>query len=147
MNEFEWRRQMRDLQEPIQPSRDLWAGIESTLDERVRGQGTFGNAPPVRRRGWLLAAGVAASMALVTSIGWHSMHAVNHRAPATVASENSRWKPTDPRLSGAAIELDAARMELQLAIQQSPDSPALQRLLSRTRQQQNQLRELARQPG
>ena len=47
----------------------------------------------------------------------------------------------------AAIELDAARMELQLAIQQAPHSPALQRLLDRTELQQTQLRQLANQAG
>ncbi|MEO9079456.1 MAG: hypothetical protein ABI268_09100, partial [Rhodanobacter sp.] len=54
----------------------------------------------------------------------------------------SNWKPSDPRLTGAAIELDAARMELQLAIRQAPDSAALQRLLQRIEQQQTQLRRM-----
>ena len=51
------------------------------------------------------------------------------------------------RGAGAAIELDAARMELQMAIQQSPDSPVLQRLLNRTEHQQTQLHQLAGQAG
>lgn len=38
-------------------------------------------------------------------------------------------------------------MELQLAIQQAPHSPALQRLLDRTELQQTQLRQLANQAG
>ena len=38
-------------------------------------------------------------------------------------------------------------MELKLALQQSPDSAALQRLLNRTEMQQNQLRQFANQAG
>ncbi|NMW26107.1 hypothetical protein HFP05_17570, partial [Rhodanobacter denitrificans] len=66
---------------------------------------------------------------------------------ASHTKTSGNWKPSDPRLAGAAIELDAAQMELQLAIQQAPDSPSLQRLLGRTEQQQTQLRQLANQAG
>jgi uncharacterized protein HemY len=62
-------------------------------------------------------------------------------------AQDTRWKPNDPRLAGAALELDAARMELQQAMQQAPDSPALQRLLQQTHAQQNYLRELEKQAG
>ncbi len=78
---------------------------------------------------------------LAAGLGWHLLQPPTH--PAVASAARTGWKPADPRLAGAAIELDAARMELQLAIQQAPDSAALQRLLSRTELQQTQLRRLA----
>jgi hypothetical protein len=151
VNEFEWRRQLRKLRQPLVPQRDLWSAIDAVLEDAQR-------TPPAplplreprptpRRRHGLIAAGLAASLLLAGGIGWHVL-----RAPAAVPlagslKSSTDWKPSDPRLAGAAIELDAARMELQLALRQAPDSPALQRLLGRTEQQQAQLRQLAHQAG
>lgn len=45
------------------------------------------------------------------------------------------------------MELDAARMELTQAMQDSPDSAALQRLLLRTERQRDRLRNLEKQAG
>lgn len=147
MNEFEWRVQMRNLRQPLAPQRDLWTGIDAALDQAGRNETTSAAVGASRRRRWLTAAGVAASLLLVASLGWRAAHTPSTGRPAQVASSASHWKPSDPRLSAAAIELDAARMELLLALQQAPDSAALQRLLGRTQLQQNQLRQLARQPG
>ena len=55
--------------------------------------------------------------------------------------------PADPRLRGAALELDAARMELDQALTQAPHSPALRRLLTRTERQLVQLREQTHEAG
>jgi hypothetical protein len=123
MNEFEWRRQLRELRQPLAPQRDLWASIEASLDDAERV-----DAPILQV---LLAAG----------LGRHLLQPPT--TPAVASNARSGWKPADPRLVGAAIELDAARMELQLALQQAPDSATLQRLLSRTERQQTQLRRLA----
>ncbi|CAM5238806.1 hypothetical protein [Rhodanobacter lindaniclasticus] len=135
MNEFEWRRQMRELQQPHAPRHDLWPAIDAALDEGLA-------RPPVRapRRHLLAGVAVAASLLLVAGAGWHMWFAPS--TPTTSASHAS-WKPADPRLAGAAIELDAARLELQLALEQAPDSAALQRLLRHTERQQAQLRQLA----
>jgi hypothetical protein len=151
MNEFEWRRQLRDLRQPLTPERDLWVSIDAALvDAEPHSAGSIQSTPkpqPETRRHWLATASLAASALLAIGIGWHVL-----RAPATmpVASTQSvmhSWKPTDPRLAGAATELDAARMELQQAMLQAPDSLALQRLLLRTEHQQTQLRQLAREAG
>jgi hypothetical protein len=147
MNEFEWRRQMRELRQPMSPSRDLWAGIDSALDEAEHRDGSVGSHAPAHRRRWLFGAALAASLLLAAGIGWHATRGQADIATTRVATNTTSWKPSDPRLSGAAIELDAARMELQLAIRQAPDSLALQRLLGRTEQQQSQLRQLANQSG
>jgi hypothetical protein len=99
---------------------------------------------------WALAASFAAVVVLAGGIVWR-MHVIPQNTPSVASdsknAENAPWKPSDPRLAGAALELDAARMELQQAMQQAPDSPALQRLLQRTHAQQSQLRELEKQAG
>ena len=151
MNEFEWLRQMRDLNQPAAPRDDLWARIDAALDDDASQNVTPLPTPRARHRQvWAAAASIAAVVVLACGIAWH-MHTLPRQAPAVAASipthESAPWKPSDPRLAGAALELDAARMELQQAIQQAPDSPALQRLLERTHAQQNYLRELEKQAG
>jgi hypothetical protein len=149
MNEFEWRRQMRELRQPLVPRRDLWASIEGALDDAE--PRTLAPPPPTtehdRSRRWRLGAAVAASLLLASGIAWHLQHSQVASTVAYTPMHSVKWKPADPRLAGAAIELDAARMELQQALQQSPDSSGLRRILARTEQQQAQLRQLAREPG
>lgn len=155
MNEFEWRRQLRNLDQPHAPGRDLWASIDAALDQganphgpdtgpRAERDATAQLRP--RRRPWRFAASAAAILMLAGGMGWHALQ-VPDAAAITDTEPTPGWKPSDPRLSGAAIELDAARMELQLALQQAPDSPALQRLLDRTERQQAQLRQLSHRAG
>lgn len=151
MNEFEWRRQMRNLRQPLVPQRNLWAAIDAALEGSARptvaDPHRNASAPaPARRRHWLVATGVAASLLLAGGIGWQALQ-LSGPAPIATSTTADDWKPADPRLAGAAIELGAARMELQLAIQQAPDSPSLRRLLGRTELQQAQLRHLGNQAG
>lgn len=140
MNEFEWHRQMRALREPVSPRRDLWADIEAKLDA-----GNPAAAPRARRsHAWLLAASFAGLSLLAVAVN----HQLRVEAPAALEAQVPvNWKPSDPRLAGAAVELDAARIELQQAIQQAPHSPALQRLLDRTAKRQSQLRQMEQQAG
>jgi hypothetical protein len=154
MNELEWHRQMRALREPVAPQRDLWTQIDAALDAA---QPTV-SAPPVRRRHhrvWLLAASFAGLTILAGSLVFHlrqpqvqtGTELASTATPATATPDLTRWKPSDPRLAGAAIELDAAQMELRQALKQAPDSVALQRLLDRTERQQSQLRHMENQAG
>ena len=150
MNEFEWRRQMRVLRQPMAPRRDLWASIDAALDEA--GPNLADGAPPASsrsegRRRWLIAASFAASAVLAGAVGWHARSATMATQVASTTAPTQNWKPSDPRLAGAATQLNAARMELQQAMQQAPHSPALQRLLIQTERQQNQLRQLASDAG
>jgi hypothetical protein len=140
VNEFEWRRQLRGLRQPTMPDRNLWPAIGAALGGTEAVHARTVRPRPSRRPHWLLASALAASLALACGMGWHMLHP---STDATNTAATSRWKPADPRLAGAAIELDAARMELELAIQEAPDSAALQRLLHRTELQQTQLRHLA----
>jgi hypothetical protein len=146
MNEFEWRRQMRELRRPVAPPGDLWARIDAALDAASPATGANTPARPRRAPRWLLAAGMAAMLVLAVGIGWH-LHRHAAQAPATDVAAVAPWKPADPRLAGAAIELNAAQIELRQAMRQAPGSPALQRLLARTEQQQASLRQLEHQAG
>jgi hypothetical protein len=147
MNEFEWRQQMRGLRQPIAPARDLWGAIDAALD--ARGDGAATTTPTVwraARQPWLQAAALAGVFLLAGGIGVH-LHRQAAAPDGTTALASAPWNPSDPRLSGAAIELDAARLELQQAMQQAPHSPSLQRLLARTERQQTQLRHLVHEAG
>ncbi|WP_329741551.1 hypothetical protein [Dyella sp. A6] len=139
MNEFEWLRQMRELRQPVAPSNDLWERIDATLVNP--------DAPavaPRRRHPWRIVAGMAAALVLASGIGWRLQHHAALTAAPPVIASVTPWKPADPRLAGAAIELNAAQIELRQAIQQAPRSPMLRRLLARTQQQQTSLRLLER---
>jgi len=140
MNELDYLRQMRSLNRPVVPHRDLWAGIDSRLDEAP--------APVVARRHrarpWLMAAAIAGVAVLGGGLGLHLVAPVSD---GEIVATGHAWKPTDPRLTGAAVELDAARMELTQAMQDSPDSAALQRLLQRTERQRDRLRNFDKQAG
>ncbi|MGN2252848.1 hypothetical protein ACFWZ4_05695 [Frateuria sp. GZRe12] len=139
MNEFEWRRQLRELRAPIAPAHDLWARIDAALEPTAPARSSS-------RPGWLLAASFAGLSLLAVSLSTRQGQLLDHPQTAT-ATAQAPWKPDDPRLAGAAIELDAARLELRQALEQAPHSPALQRLLSRTHQQQSRLRQLDQQAG
>jgi hypothetical protein len=138
MNEFEHLRQMRSLRSPVAPSRDLWAGIDERLDE----------TPATRSRHlWTRRLAVAAAIFGVAIFsGSIALRLASPPESANVAS-NTRWKPDDPRLTGAAVELATAHSELTQAMQDAPDSPALRRILDRTQRQQERLRQLDRQAG
>jgi hypothetical protein len=140
MNEFEWRRQLRELRTPVTPSADLWTRIDAALEPAKPA------ARSSARPGWLLAASFAGLSLLAVGL---SLRQDRLPAPSSgsLAATQAPWKPGDPRLAGAAIVLDAANLELKQAIEQAPHSPALQRLLSRTRQQQSRLRQLDEQAG
>lgn len=144
MNEFEWRQQMRALRQPSAPRRDLWNAIETALDTRDAGMPAVATRP---QRRWLQAAALAGAFLLAGGIGARWQRDMTAAPTGTVAAAAAAWHPADPRLAGAAIELDAARMELQQAMQQTPGSPMLQRLLARTEHQQNELRRMPRDAG
>jgi hypothetical protein len=142
MNEFEWRRQMRELRQPVAPPHDLWNRIDAALD----GAATTTN-PARRPHYWPAAIGIAAMLVLAGWLGGRLQQRLQPLAAPVVASAPQPWKPADPRLAGAAIELTAAQIELRQALQQAPNSPALRQLLANTERQQASLRQLERQAG
>jgi hypothetical protein len=138
MNEFEHLRQMRSLRTPVAPQRDLWAAIDARLDAPLTQRKTH----PWRQR--LLMAAALFGVALFSGV--LGLHMADRTSPATRISA-AGWKASDPRLAGAAVELNAAQQELNQAMHDAPDSPALRRLLQRTERQQDRLRHLESQAG
>lgn len=136
MNEFEWLRQTRALNTPVAPSRDLWPGIHTRMQ-------TADGTPVLRSRRNVMPWAMAAAMVLLSVFaGSLSLHRATPAPHASYAQTSNPWKPADPRLSGAAIELHAARSELTQALQQAPDAAFLQRLLQRTANQRSRLQRL-----
>jgi hypothetical protein len=148
MNEFEWLRQTRALREPVTPRRDLWSGIDAAL-EAAEATATMPAPSRAYRRpqNWLIAASFVGLSLFAGSLAVHLRDRTLANATAAATPDAGRWRPNDPRLAGAAVELDAASMELRQAMEQAPHSPALQRLLYRTQKQQSQLRQMEHQAG
>jgi hypothetical protein len=153
MNDFEWRRQMRALRQPVRPDAQLWQRIDSALDAQTGDSAdavSTTKTPRHRMQRWLLAASVAGLALFAGGLAWRLHETVpvpSSNEVAQAPAQPKLWKPTDPRLSGAAIELNAAQTELSQAMLQAPHSAALQRLLARTEQQQSQLRQMEREAG
>lgn len=136
---FEDRQKLRALAQPVEPQRDLWPTIAAHIETQARA--------PRRRMRWLaMAASLACAAVIVGALGIRALHsprpATSPARIAAAASAAPRWKPSDPRLRGAAVELHAARGELQQALAIAPHSPYLQRLLQNTDHQQSRLRRL-----
>jgi hypothetical protein len=146
MNEFEWLRQTRALREPVTPRRDLWPELDAALDAAAATAPAEGR-PSRRRQGWLLAASFAGLAVFAGSVVLHLRDQPANVNTAETTPDAARWHPADPRLAGAAVELDAASMELHQAMEQAPSSPALQRLLYRMQKQQSQLRQMEHEAG
>jgi hypothetical protein len=146
MNEFEWLRQTRALREPVTPRRDLWPALDAAL-EAVDAATPAAGKPSRWRQGWLLAASFAGLALFAGSVALHLRDQSAANSAAQTTPDAARWHPSDPRLAGAAVELDAASMELRQAMEQAPGSPALQRLLYRTQKQQSQLRQMEHEAG
>jgi hypothetical protein len=141
---FEDRQKLRALAQPVEPQRDLWPAIAARIDSQARA--------PRRRMQWLaVAASFACVAALVGVIGVRMLHSTRPATTpaqiAAAANTTPHWKPSDPRLRGAAVELRAAQGELQQALAIAPHSPYLQRLLQNTEHQQSRLRRLETDAG
>jgi hypothetical protein len=139
MNEFEWLRQTRALNQAEPPARDLWPVIEQRLQAHPRRRQR-------RLAPWAMAASIGLVSLLAASLGRHATLDGTSRITAS-ATTDKNWQPSDPRLTGAAVELQAARTELASAIHQAPDAAFLQRLLTRTRAQELRLRRFGAGPG
>jgi len=140
---LEDRQKLRALAQPAEPQRDLWPAIAA----RVEAQ-----RAPRRRMQWLaLAASLACVAVLAGGIGIRMLHstppATTPARIAAAANTTPHWKPNDPRLRGAAVELHAAQGELKQALAIAPNSAYLERLLQSTEHQQSRLRRLETDAG
>jgi len=141
---FEDRRKLRALAQPVEPRRDLWPAIAARIEHQARA--------PRRRMQWLaMAAAFACVAVIVGTIGIRMAHsppsATTSAQIAAAGNTAPHWKPNDPRLRGAAVELHAAQGELKQALAIAPHSPYLERLLQSTETQQSRLRRLETDAG
>ena len=145
---FEDRQKLRALAQPVEPARDLWPQIAGRIQAQPR--------MSRRRLQWFAMAASLAAVAILAGVfGTRLMQA--GRAPSSVAHSNAfvaasdqsgnRWKPADPRLRGAAVELRAAQGELKQALAIAPHADYLQQLLQRTERQQSRLQRLEHEAG
>jgi len=140
---LEDRQKLRALAQPVEPQRDLWPAIAA----RIEAQRT-----PRRRMQWLaMAAAFACVAVIVGTIGIRMAHspssATTSAQIAAAGNTAPHWKPNDPRLRGAAVELHAAQGELKQALAIAPNSAYLERLLQSTETQQSRLRRLETDAG
>ena len=157
MTEFEIQRNLRAMNAPRMPGRDLWPSIAA----RIEAGDTA--TPRAARRRWLpLAAAASTVLAIAGSL---LFFALNDRSigPAesddyAMATRFQRISPQevrdqalrsgqDPRLAGANIVIDAAHSELQAALEQHPDAVFLVSLLNRTNAQRMKIEQLGAKAG
>ncbi len=144
MNEFEWLKQTRALRQPVDPPHDLWPAIAARIDTPTRSATT--RTP--RLLPWAMAATLAAFSMLAGVLAWQQRvsptpPAVAHVAPAAIKP----WKPRDPHLVGAAIELNIARKQLLRAIHQAPNDVYLRHMLAHANKQVRRLQQLPYRAG
>lgn len=136
MNELDWRRQMHALATPVEPARDLWPDIATAIraPQPAMATSTRRASPP-----WAAAAAVV--LACGTAVALYTGQ------PPAATGVAATWHAKDPRLTAAAIGLDAAHGELTAALRLAPDSASLQRILSRTERQRARLASIDHRAG
>jgi hypothetical protein len=161
MTEFEMQRDLRAMNKPRLPARDLWPAIAARIDASPATSASI--APtPARRRRWIpLAAAAGTVLAIVGGLliftlskqaaptsddGYASTTRFETISPRE-AREQALRTGADPRLAGANIVIDAAHSELQQALEQHPDAVFLVSLLNRTNAQRMKLEQFGAKAG
>jgi hypothetical protein len=163
MTEFEIQRNLRAMNAPRMPGRDLWPAIAARIDAQHETTNASSNARVVKRRRWIpLAAAAGTVLAIVGGLLIYTQR--EHAAPsssddyASATTRVERISPQeardqalrtgqDPRLAGPNIVLDAAHSELQQALEQHPDAVFLVSLLNRTNAQRMKLEQFGAKAG
>lgn len=156
MTEFEIQRNLRAMNAPRMPERDLWPSIAARIEAGE-------TAPRATRRRWLpLAAAAGTVLAIAGSLllftlrdrtdaptesDDYAMATHFQRITPKEAREEALRTGQDPRLAGANIVLDAAHSELQQALEQHPDAVFLVSLLNRTNAQRMKIEQLGARAG
>jgi hypothetical protein len=149
-HEFEWRSQMRKLNTPEQPERDLWPDIAARLAQQPA-QALRSERTGLWRRGF---AAMAATLVVASAAGLFAYRLDRTNAPslppahelATQADHDAvtltalDWAvPADPKLAAAAQGLDKASADLQAALEARPDAVFLVSMINRTNAQRMRL--------
>lgn len=145
MNEFELRRQLRELRTDAEPALDLWPAIEARLPA----------SQPTRRGFRWLPLALVASLAVAALVAHQAMGPTADpaagRAPSLAGGSESLPRaasaldieyraalaslspvPLPPELRDTALLLDDSALELREALRQQPDSVFLLDQLRRT---------------
>jgi hypothetical protein len=157
MTEFEIQRNLRAMNAPRMPARDLWPAIAARIDAGAT------SASPATRRRWLpLAAAASTVLAIAGSLAFfalsgrstgpsetddYAMATRFQRITPAEARDQALRSGQDPRLAGANIVIDAAHSELQAALEQHPDAVFLVSLLNRTNAQRMKIEQLGTKAG
>lgn len=162
MTEFEMQRDLRAMNAPRTPQRDLWPAIAARIEAAPAAtNAATAPATPARRR-WIPLAAAAGTVLAIA--GGLLVFTLDKRAATTSADDYAsatRIEPispheareqalrtgADPRLAGANIVLDAAHSELQQALEQHPDAVFLVSLLNRTNVQRMKLEQFGAKAG
>lgn len=162
MTEFEIQRNLRAMNAPRMPGRDLWPAIAARIEAQTETLSASPNARIVVRRRWIpLAAAAGTVLAIVGSLLTYTLReraessSSNDYASAMrverispqEAREQALRTGQDPRLAGPNIVLDAAHSELQQALDQHPDAVFLVSLLNRTNAQRMKLEQFGAKAG
>ena len=131
MSEFEWRNGMRKIGGPVEPSRDLWSGIEAQI-----------SALPQQRRSRMPAFAIAATLLVACAaalMAWQMRGTQPVPPPVVVSAQKPVINRVDSDdraphkvLTNAADDLDDASNTIQQALEQRPDAVFLVGLLNRT---------------
>ena len=157
MTEFEIQRNLRAMNAPRMPQRDLWPAIAARIEA---GESA---TPRSSRRHWLPLAAAAGTVfaiaggllffALRDRMGApaesddYAMSTQFQRITPQEARDEALRSGQDPRLAGANIVIDAAHSELQQALEQHPDAVFLVSLLNRTNAQRLKMEQLGAKAG
>jgi len=131
-NEFQWRSELRKLDEPAEPTRDLWPHVRARVE-----------AAPRQHARWPRLAAAAAVVAMAAGAGvlaWHQHSTELAQQHEATTSTPLEWaQPENPKLLAAAQDLDSASASLQQALERHPDAVFLVGLLNRTNSQRMRL--------
>lgn len=139
MNDFEIQRDLRRMNTPREPQRDLWAGIATRIEATPM---VVARAPRWRKPAFAAAAGIVLAVAGLATLRMQTPATPSFAAEdarALLRAVKTRAPNDDPRLLAAAIVLDSAHAELQQALAQHPDSPFLVDLLNHTQARREKL--------
>lgn len=157
MNEFEWRRQLRDLRTDVEPPLQVWAAIASRIEGK-HAEG-FSATRPDRNR-WsghrrrpalavaaalVVAIGIAMTFALTppstpgVDVAAHANLPEGTRSPTGNADAQSSELARNPVLAATDAELRELQEQIQLALSLQPDSAPLRRMLARTASERRRL--------
>ncbi|MEZ5461296.1 hypothetical protein [Dokdonella sp.] len=158
MNEFELRRELRELRADHEPGRDLWPQIARRLQNE---EASVDGPTRKHRRSWLpLSAAAAIAVSLSAGVFGLAMQGSafdaspdsgGFAADVSVQNQIERARElamtVDPRLAGAEVVVDMANAELEDALRQQPDAVYLVGLINRTHAQRRKLARLGLDAG